>query len=315
MSTTLTHRPPDRQQADGRRENPSAAEALTPRAEAVDRPPPQFDDGAISDAKRHARRRRIRTGLAAAVVVGALGASALMAFASNGAGPSDVQEGMTAPAPNAAAMGEPDRIVASWSRTYAGWVFVYGDGRVLSYIDNSGGIVEMQLSAEGAEMVASGDVPIDAFVRHPWTIPEVAWGRADARTYHAERMAVCHSPGRSATPDAPLGSITPFTPRLPAEIRAAVQNTATNFSIGSRFPGFRPDADGATRCWVLGIDQANELRQRTLPLEGSATPQDELAPDQSAHGWSGLLKTADGSSIELVALPLLPHGGFVLWGG
>jgi hypothetical protein len=77
----------------------------------------------------------------------------------------------------------------------AGFVFVYADGRVISYggVGNSGrdGIYERRLTPEGVKLVRSGAVKAERFQLSSNPVPADAWEDPEARPYVPARYAIC----------------------------------------------------------------------------------------------------------------------------
>ncbi|MCP2366816.1 hypothetical protein BCL57_000958 [Agromyces flavus] len=189
-------------------------------------------------------------------------------------------------------------------------MFVYADGRVLIHPDTASGITEMQLSTAGIEAVRSGEVPADSFVVAPWTIPTSAWANSVAREYSSDLSAVC--PDAAATQ---AGTLPALQDRLPTAVRRILAGTITTFAADPYGIGMAPNLDGAVECWILTRSQSIAVWEQSRGFEGLGGPDGEFVSGRHDQGQWGTLIDPDGSWIGFNVEPVLPHGGFVFWGG
>jgi hypothetical protein len=87
--------------------------------------------------------------------------------------------------------------VGGFHKIHYGWVYIYADGRVISWADRTGlspepyGFHEQRLTSEGVELVRSGALqPADLFLR-PDEVPASAWEDPTMRPYVPYRYAIC----------------------------------------------------------------------------------------------------------------------------
>jgi hypothetical protein len=110
----------------------------------------------------------------------------------------------------------------------AGYVFVYADGRVISYggVGNSGrdGIYERRLTPEGVELVRSGAVKAERFQLSSNPVPADAWEEPEARPYVPSRYAVCYWMERGGDFVSP-STVLRFFPAQAREILAGKDHT------------------------------------------------------------------------------------------
>lgn len=208
-------------------------------------------------------------------------------------------------------------VVEGWSRIDVGWVFVYDDGRVLIHSDtnaNDAGVIVQRLSVHGVDLVRSGELRAQSFLGDLEAIPGSAWAERASSPYRGHHRAVCLSPGSGRVPGTALGSVSGTGDRLPMEVRGLLSGTARRFADGPIVEGFTPDSGGPTECWVLTNEKANRLWDHTRTPEGSPSP-DGVFSGLLSQGARGSLVDSDGTELDLTAHAVLPHGGFVLWGG
>jgi hypothetical protein len=75
------------------------------------------------------------------------------------------------------------------------WVFVYADGRVISWVNRAGGIseqvIERRLTPEGVELVRSGILQARDLLGPTNEVPTDAWEDPKARAFVPSRYSVC----------------------------------------------------------------------------------------------------------------------------
>jgi hypothetical protein len=110
----------------------------------------------------------------------------------------------------------------------AGYVYVYADGRVISYggVGNSGreGIYERRLTPEGVELVRSGAVKAERFQLSSNPVPADAWEDPEARPYVPARYAICYWMERGGDFVSP-STVLRFFPAQAREILAGKDHT------------------------------------------------------------------------------------------
>jgi hypothetical protein len=110
----------------------------------------------------------------------------------------------------------------------AGYVYVYADGRVISYggVGNSGreGIYERRLTPEGVELVRSGAVKAERFQLSSNPVPADAWEDPEARPYVPARYAICYWMQRGGDFVSP-STVLRFFPAQAREILAGKDHT------------------------------------------------------------------------------------------
>lgn len=277
------------------------------------------EDGVISDARRHARRRRTGYALIVAAAALAIVGSAFAVFG----GPSGVPTGapergqpgaLAAPAKPAEA-----DVVGMWAEIHDGWVYVYDDGRVLSYPD-AGPITERHLSPYGVDLVREGRLDPQFLVRPQLTrMPAEAWSDSVPTPYRPSEYAVCNL-SRVPDPDA-LSDMGLIEARLPEQVRALlragqVQSFTDEFVdengdfVGP--DGYHSEPGPGVDCFVLGAGQTQAVWAYTGHIDGVPDGDNEFRASDTTFGT---LNGTDGSEFVVTAIPIMPHGGWVLWGG
>ena len=310
LTITTDHRPPDRLQADGRGASDTNVHADDAMRGIGDAHPTPVEDGVIFEAKRRARRRRIGFGIAAGVTVLALGTGIMMAFG----GPPETDDatgsGSGGVSGSIAASGQDADVVARWNRIHVGWLFIYGDGRVLWHPDELNGIVEQRLSPTGVQLVRTGEIePVELAILGE--IPAEAWSGATPTEYQPSEYAVCHL-GTTPSQDA-VGDVGAIQANLPAAVRTIVAGTERSYAADPDYRiGYRPSAGSGGGCFVLDADDAALVWTHTRARGGSGDADGELRRSDTTFAT---ITANDGTELTLTAVPILPHGGFVLWGG
>jgi hypothetical protein len=259
------------------------------------RDPVERDDpeALIEEARQRARRRRRLYGAAAAL----LALLGIVLFASLGR-PEPSQSAAADPAALPVATDdEAATLVAHWGEIHVGYVLVYGDGRVIVYPDlhavipgpfdwsaewNPGfeGLLERRLTADGLDLVRSGAVQPSAFLPDERVV-----GAAGTESKTSLPAGTWADPG--------------FTPYVAS--RYAIcdweRGASAEAALG-RFPAsVRPLLRGKEQTYTNpGLFMAPELAPREC-FEVSAEESRFL------------------EALDLVVVPVLPHGDYVAWGG
>ena len=272
----------------------------------VDGSPPPVEAGVIREAKIRTRHRHLRYAIGITLGVMLLGAGAL---AMSG-GPWSSSEERTSEGipPIAGATFDDGRILAQWSKFHVGWLYVYADGRVLSYPDRqaaaghpNGGILERRLSPVGVEMVQTGEVELREFLSLSDALPTAAWSDPSAANYRPSRFALCHAPFSESPPREGLRDVKLIGDQIPIQLRSVLSGTELSFAdpVVGPWPG--------VDCFVLDAREAEVVWDVSLP-------RDDPAMYPSDANYTTLTAT-NGAELDVVLLPILPHGGFVQWGG
>lgn len=318
MIPSAVERPLGTRQSD--EPNPDLTEVQIVPTETVGDAAPIVEDGVISDARRHARRRR--TGYAVIVVAAAL-AMVGGAFAVFG-GPSDPtsEPGPDQPGALAAPVNPAEAdVVGMWAQIHRGWVYVYDDGRVLSYPD-SGPITERHLSPNGVELVRDGGLDPQRLLNPRLAdLPAGVWSDSAPQPYLPAQYAVCHlSQVPGPGPDG-LGDVGLIEARLPEQVRGLLR--------GGRTESFTPQIldetgdfvgpDGhhgepgpGVDCVVLGVRETQAVWAHTHAQRGAPVGDNEFRRSDTTFG---ALNGTDDSEVVVLAVPIMPHSGWVLWGG
>jgi hypothetical protein len=275
----------------------------------------------IVEAKQPTRRRRLIYG--GAVALAAIAAAAVFTL-SGGSTPSAPGAARHVPATTAfppptttvaptptplgaAEVWGPDAastLLASYVQIHDGFVYVYGDGRVIWHNDAPWGsreptAYERRLSPRGLGLVWSGvlvandfnegrPVPVDAWIDPP-NMPYAPWTPAEfAGCLYQE----------SLDPGGYPSDATHRLGDLPASARALLHTQRTYPHALSHYTGRATSGE----CFVLTPEEARTAAP-TLSPQNLYTPV-ELIP-----------ASADAGAIRLWVLPVLPHGETFMWGG
>lgn len=266
---------------------------------------------------RPVRRRRMQS--AAAFVLGlavGAGAFAASALASNPPGETRAT-GVTVRSVTPHVSGR--EIVAMWNEEHFGWVYVYDDGRVLSYTDGlhpvsregepMTGVIEQRLTPYGLELVAEGVV-------HPRTLLITTldeetgiWSEAAPTEYSPAAYVMCSLEGTD--PAGALKSVTEIEAQLPDFLRDLVNGAAGRHAhatgITAEFLGMR---GYGIDCYGFTPDGADLVWNGTHARDGDLDDVEML----SRNGTSfARLTLSDESEVEFVFMPVLPHDGWVRW--
>lgn len=282
-------------------------------------------------SSRPARRRR--TGYLAASVAAVVAYTCVASPAVVGA--STPPPPLAAAAEQAAERPSTDdaNIVAAWSRVRVGWIYVYGDGRVVLRHDNgrlispggsvSYGIIQRHLSPFGLQLVRSGAINFAAVLGEGDRVESGFWSPTAPALYQPPSYALClvnTTPNPSH--DELLLDVPDIIDRLPGTARdvlsAGVVRSFTDDFIDEHgdfagLDGFHSAPGRGVECIV--VDKAGMLRlwaQTRLPLSGP----DDRGILRLSDATFGVLADVDGVREYLVAaIPILPHGGWVVWTG
>ena len=187
-------------------------------------------------------------------------------------------------------------LLDSWGRFHVGFVFVYGDGRVIWTNDgNEMSIKERRLSRRGLDLVRNGTLDPEQFVvthevRKGGVVIEFAqgvsgvfrrqrlWAEPTARVYEPSKFAIC--------PSSRDGTL--FGRTLPASAWKLLDGKQHSLDPGIGLANW-PDA------------RSNFFAPPQDCFEVTATEASTLTQILEANGWESL-----GGA--LTQLPLLPHG-------
>jgi hypothetical protein len=176
-------------------------------------------------------------------------------------------------------------IVTDFARIHFGWVFVYSDGRVL-WNPDSADILEARLTREGLDMVRSGDLPLEAFIRHT-QLPARAVDDPQIRLFIPSKYAICY--WTDGEVDA-----SQVVDLLPESVQPLLRGKERTFyPVG----GLAEDPPSPVECHEVTTDEARTVDEA---LEAAGVE------DPFGVGWNG---------IGIQFTPLLPHGQWVAWGG
>lgn len=193
-------------------------------------------------------------------------------------------------------------VIAHYQRFHSGYVYVYGDGLVLSLNDNFGPWVlqERFLAPEGVRLVRSGVVAPSAFLDPSSQLPESAWAESESRPYAPSTHAICYWNGPVLVPAG-------FAiPDLPASAQVLLLDKERTYTT-----------DGLQRleaeCSEVTTEEAASLAE-ILAAAGA-----ELAPSNDGGYPTTVVLPAFGEheahEIVVGKAPILPHGTWVFWGG
>lgn len=273
---------------------------------------PLIEDGIIFDARRRARRRRAGFVIVASAIAVAAGAFALVGGPFGGAGEAPRSRGDQStwlPGPSADA-----EVVAKWSKLHVGWVYVFDDGRVLTSPDGTG-ILEQRLSPLGLDLVRSGALDLRDLVLYGQSaVAATVWSDPAPEYFRPAEYALCYLDLRP-DPDHPA-DFSEIQQRLPESLQAILRRSTLQ-SFTDDF-----DADGmdgehsapgpGVDCFVLGPEQARAVWAQTHSQDGSSDDDGALRGNDYTFG---AVTATDGAELVVIAIPILPHGGWVLLGG
>jgi hypothetical protein len=222
-------------------------------------------------------------------------------------------------------------IVAAWSRLRVGWIYVYGDGRVVLRHDNgrligsdgsvSFGVIQRRLSPLGLHLVRSGMVSFAAVMGQPDDVDSGFWSPSVPALYQPSRYALClvntapNPPRDQLLLDAPdivdrVGGVAHEVLR-DGVVRSFTDDFLDEDGNFAGLAGFHSVPGPGVECIVL--DKAGMLElwaQTRLPLSGPG----DRGVLRISDATFGVLTDVDGVEEYLIAaIPILPHGGWVVW--
>jgi hypothetical protein len=272
----------------------------------------------IAEARQRARRRRRR--YAAIVAVLALLVSSVLVVFGRPEPPQSLSPEPPRTLPIPPDPGDAATIVALFAKFQAGWVLVYGDGRVIRHSDlvsgGSGDMFERRLTATGLDLVRSGAIGLGAILRTA-PLPADTWADPEFKPYVPSRYAACLDPGN---PDGFLGirpgHATAILGRLPAAAQPLLRGKEHTYSSVLFSPSGPP-----VECFEVSTAEALVFF-KTLLRAGFAFKAwvDGDGESHSWNGWSGVTPGPCGAleqpaAIGVCLMPILPHGEWVAWGG
>jgi hypothetical protein len=284
--------------------------------------PPTVEDGVIFEAQRRARRRRTAYLIAASALAILAGAFAMFAgstmVANQGSEQGGESSGFSAPVDEA-------EIVAEWSKLHVGWVYVYDDGRVVSYPDSHAslregteplqGIVVQRLTPNGLELVRAGVIEPRTLLVDRDDVPIDAWSDPTPDEYLPSKYALCHNEGTDRV--GVIGDVSAIRDRLPLDLQTLLrgtERTVTHYDngaeaeAGERAGAYRETMPGrGVDCFVLSPEQA-----RAVWAQGDPRDQAMMLLDDTSYAT---LTASDGAELKVVFGPVLPDGGWVQFGG
>jgi hypothetical protein len=289
----------------------------------IDGTSPAIENGSVSDARRRGRSRRTGYALIAAAFTLALVGIAFVDLGGRNGAPAGTPEPDEPGMPFAPVNVAPPQVVGAWARIHEGWIYVYDDGRVLSHAD-FGPILERRLSPRGLDLVRRGTLaPQDLQVHVGMTtVPAEVWSDPIPDAYRSDRYAVCKLNVEGTPEDRDvLGDVGSIWRRLPADVqalfRAGRMKSFTDESVDETGDVIGPDGHHGEPgpgfdCFVLSPVQTRAVWVHTRAPEGAREVDGELLMGDAT--FAEPIWVAD-SDYLFVAVPLLPHGGWVLWGG
>jgi hypothetical protein len=266
---------------------------------------------------RRARRRRATSVLIAAASTLALVGGATAILAGQATGPTGTRDadglGLTEATPD---------IVAVWARTDEGWIFVYDDGRVLSHSD-FGPVLERRLSPLGLALVRTRMLsPQDLRLSLSTIAPADAWADPVPDAVEPDRYAVCKlDADGSFGADGELGDVGSIWRRLPEDQQALFRaGRVLSFAVDSDDEstaftgqdGHHLDRGPGVACFVLSAQQTRAVWAQTRLPGRSSREAGQLGTGDTAIAEPVGVAGAD---FLFLAVPLLPHGGGIFWGG
>ena len=279
--------------------------------------------------------RRRRTGYVAATLVAAVTYVLVASLAVVAASGTFVQPPAVAAERQGASRAEDDAtIVAAWSRLSVGWIYVYGDGRVVlrhdsgRLISSKGdvyyGIIERHLSPVGVQLVRSGAVDFEDILDERDALQPGFWSPIGQALYRSSSYALCLlNTAPNPPPDELLLDVPDIVDRLSGAARAVLRDgVARSFTdefLDDRgdfvgMDGFHSAPGRGVECLV--IDLEGMLRLWALTRLPSFSGSEDRGVLRLSDATFGLLTSADGDEEFLMAaIPILPHGGWVLWAG
>jgi hypothetical protein len=230
-------------------------------------------------------------------------------------------------------------ILTSWGEFHLGYVFVYGDGRVIWYSDigayvdpdmevtgaqrvaRSNGVpspygdfryvnIERHLSPLGLELLLAGQLDMKGLLVGPYPgSRRELWVEPTATLWEPTAYALC--------PSRPIGgggisvNATDVVDELPEPVRAVLDGKQRSYdpSMGTadwEFPGTASGL-GMTDCFELTAAETSNLYQ--IIEANGFIGQD---PIQGAENW---VRVFAYGNLSFAPEPIFPHGQHVIWGG
>lgn len=223
--------------------------------------------------------------------------------------------------------------MAAWSRLDVGWIYVYGDGRVVMRHDSGRlitpegdvyyGIIERHLSPVGMQLVRSGAVDFGDILGDRDALEPGFWSPSGQALYRPSSYALCHV---NTAPRPPLDELLLDVPEIIERLSGTARDVLRDSVVRSFTDDFF-EADGdfagldgyhsapgrGVECVVMDLEHMLRLWAQTrLPLSGP----DDRGVLRLSDATFGVLTSTDGEEEYLLsAIPILPHGGWVVWAG
>jgi hypothetical protein len=258
--------------------------------------PDEVEVTVIEQARRRARKR--------AVLVLILGAAAAIGALVWGRGSSPPQimaeQGGQHAGWSGAESTASSHLIASHGIFHVGWGLAYADGRVIWQGDTAAVVFERRLSPIGAALFRSGVIGWDDFLRNPaGGLHSSVWAEPGARHHQPAAYAVC--PSRSSADGSFSEPIA--TSQLPAAVKHVLEGrpAARAGQVSGGYPAGPPT-------WKGTCVQVDRVDLPALVGAGGGT----------LHGSQTMVRLgrdADGTTVEVSILPVMPHGEFIIWGG
>lgn len=284
-----------------------------------------------ADSKRREPRRR---GYALAVATAAV---AFAAVATLAVGASDTTQRVPAAADRPAVFDDapedddaPATVVTAWSRVEVGWMYAYGDGRVVLRHDSGRlitpegdvyyGIIQRHLGPVGAKLLRSGALdPADVVASREGRVTGL-WSPSGQSLYRPSAYALCllntapNPPPTELLLDVP-DIIDTLTPSVRALLRDSAVRSFTDDFLDENgefvgMDGFHSVPGSGVDCLVIDVERMLALWGQTrIPLGGP----DDRGVLRISDATFGMLSGTDGTDFLVASIPILPHGGWVLW--
>jgi hypothetical protein len=201
--------------------------------------------------------------------------------------------------PSAPTVGE---VVADLGLFHEGWAFVYADGRAIWSADGLD-ILELQLTAEGLDLVRSGDLPLETFFDLD-SVPASVVEDRQIKLFVPPTYAVCGFSG-DAGPAGAEYAASQNVDLLPGSAQALLAGKEQ--TITTRIP-FEPDGLSYSECHELTLADARAFLEI---LEAEKTV--EVMPNGMRTDPYWILMTWNG--IDFGFHPILPHGQVINFPG
>lgn len=285
-----------------------------------------------ADSKHREPRRR---GYALAVATAAFAFAAVATLAVIGA--SETTQRVPAAADRPAAFDDapddddaPATVVTAWSRVEVGWMYAYGDGRVVLRPDSGRlitpegdvyyGIIQRHLGPVGAKLLRSGALdPADVVASREGRVTGL-WSPSGQSLYRPSAYALCllntapNPPPTELLLDVP-DIIDTLTPSVRALLRDSAVRSFTDDFLDENgefvgMDGFHSAPGSGVDCLVIDVERMLALWAQTrIPLGGP----DDRGVLRISDATFGMLSGTDGTDFLVASIPILPHGGWVLW--